>query len=100
MSAHFDADAFSRRRLTFNGAEYTFRPATLRDQFDYLKAEIKPRFDATTSENERNTILIEVIRKFIPEIPEEALWDTTLSTIWGLYYYVVNGIPPEAEGKN
>lgn len=102
MSAHFDVDtdAFALCRLTFGGAEYCFRPATLRDQIEYLDADIRPRFGAANTEGERNKILIEVICKYIQGLSESLLLNATLPQLWAIYRFVVDGTPPEASGKN
>jgi len=100
MSTQFDADAFARHKLVLNGAEYYFRPATIRDQIDYLEAQIVPAITAATDIKERNKILIEVIRKYIPDLSEEALYDVTLEQLWSIYAYVINGIPPLDQEKN
>lgn len=96
----FDADAFAKRKLTIGGADYTFRPASIRDNIDYLQGEIIPKTQAAQDENERAKILMEVIQHYVPDVPEETLWDCSLEKLYAVYYYVINGIPPETSGKN
>jgi hypothetical protein len=100
MSTTFDADAFAMRKLIFGGREYMFKPSTIRDQVDYIESTVAPKFDAAKDTEERNKIVIEVIKHYIPEIDEDALLDVTLPQLWALYRYVVDGVPPEETGKN
>jgi hypothetical protein len=100
MPTTFDADAFAKRKLILNGKEYLFRPATLRDQAEYLTPVIIPKFMEAEDVDGHNNALSEAIKHFIPEISEEELRDVTLPQLWAIYRYVIDGSPPEETEKN
>ena len=101
-----DADAFGKRKLILNGAEFHFRPATIRDQLEYLTPNITPRIEKALSESdtdERYRIMIEVIRRIAPDIPEDELLNCTDFQLNRIYFFVLNGVMPvdeEDEEKN
>jgi hypothetical protein len=100
MSVNFDADAFALRKLTLNGAEYHFRPATIKDEFEYLTPVIRPAIleALQAKDNEKYTaLMVEVIKKKIESIPEDDLYDIPISLLSAIFYYVLNGVYPEDE---
>ena len=100
MGASFDADAFGKRKLTLNGADYYFRPATIKDEIDYLTPYVRPKLSEIKDSQERINLMIEVIQKYVEGILVEDLYDVTSAQLFAIFYYVLNGIPPENEGKN
>ena len=97
MQNTFDADAFALRKLKLNGVEYNFRPASIRLNNEYLIPVVQKKMDEAKDENERYTIMIEVILRIISDIPECDLWDVSMPVLVRTYYYAVNGLPPEEE---
>jgi hypothetical protein len=100
MSTTFDADAFALRTLRFDGRDYQFRPCTIKGQIDYLTPVILPKFTEADDTSERNKVLIEAIKHFIPDIDEDALMDTTLPQLWAIYRYTIDGTLPQESEKN
>lgn len=100
MSIFFDADTFASRTLRFNGIDYNFRPATIKDHIEYLSTDRAQKFDQAKTVAEKHGVLIETVRHFIPEIPANELEETSFNQMWAIYRFVIDGQPPAETEKN
>jgi hypothetical protein len=96
MARYFDADAFGLKKVTFCGADHTFRPATLKDLLDYFQLDIDVRWGAARDDGERLELMIEVIARYLHELTPEAIRENaTIEQIAALYDFIRNGLTPE-----
>jgi len=91
MSNFFDADELGLAELKLNGKTHSFRPATIADEREYLPT-IQKRFDKAKGQGERDSIRIEVIRKYIPELSEDELRTVSPYVLVNIYYFAIHGI--------
>ena len=97
MSNAFDADAFGLVRITLNGVEYSFRPASVKLYVEYINPVMSPKLQ-TAELDEQMNIMIELIRKVCPDIPEEDLRSASRIALPEIFKLALHGA--EEDEKN
>jgi hypothetical protein len=101
MAKTFNADAFAQCVFVWEGREYRFRPASIRDLIDYYAGDLKPRLEeAGVDPNKVLELQKEAIRRHIPELADEALDGMPERVVLGLFIFVQHGRTPEELEKN
>ena len=99
MANKMNLDAFTDCRVTLNGVEHKFRPASLGDLIHYFDGEILPQMREATTQKEIYDIKSSVIKKYIPNLTDEDINSMTPIQFHNLYLYIQNGTPPDEENE-
>jgi hypothetical protein len=101
MAKTFNADSFSQCVFIWEGQEYRFRPASIRDLLDYYEGELKPRLgEAGNDAHKILDIQKEAIKRHIPDLSDEVLDCMPERVVLGLFIFVQHGQTPEDLEKN
>lgn len=103
MPKTFNADDFAQCVFIWEGREYRFRPASIRELIDYYEGELFPKIRKAQQELDPYRVLAlqkEAVRRHIPELTEECVDDMPQKVAQGLFAFIQNGFPPEELEKN
>ena len=101
MAKTFNADSFAQCVFIWDGREYRFRPASVRDLIDYYEGDLRPRLsEAGDDKHEIMELYKEAIKRHIAELTDENLDCTPERVVLGLFVFVQHGQTPEDLEKN
>ena len=101
MAKMFNADSFAQCVFVWEGREYRFRPASIRDIIDYYEGDLRPRLSEAGAEARKVLELQkEAIKRHIAELTDEVLDCMPERVILGLFIFVQHGQTPEDLEKN
>ncbi|MDR2528679.1 MAG: hypothetical protein LBD04_06650 [Synergistaceae bacterium] len=103
MGKTFNADDFALCAFIWEGREYRFRPASIRDLIDYYEGELFPKIRKAQEEIDPYKVLSlqkEAIRRHIPELTDEIIDSMPQKAAQGLFAFIQNGNTPDELEKN
>ena len=101
MAKTFNADSFAQCVFVWEGREYRFRPAAIRDIVDYYEGDLRPRLNEAGADTHKVLELQkEAIKRHIPDFTDETLDCMPERVLLGLFVFVQHGQTPEDLEKN